>query len=115
MDKGAANYQAILGDEDRVEIWRSGTLVTGGRWNGRAIVECWPPFDVPAVLRTLAAQLEAEISAAWNALPPACNSDGVDVSLIDWMLSLAPAERLAVLQDAADTFLLPENDGDTIP
>jgi len=29
-------------------------------------------------------------------------SDGVDVTLIRWMLSLTPAERLAVLQDFAD-------------
>ena len=29
-------------------------------------------------------------------------SDGVDVTLIRWMLSLTPAERLAVLQDFVD-------------
>ena len=29
-------------------------------------------------------------------------SDGVDLSLIRWMLSLTPAERLAVLQDFTD-------------
>ena len=29
-------------------------------------------------------------------------SDGVDVTLIRWMLSLTPAERLAVLQDFQD-------------
>lgn len=29
-------------------------------------------------------------------------SDGVDVTLIRWMLSLTPAERLAVLQDFMD-------------
>jgi hypothetical protein len=29
-------------------------------------------------------------------------SNGVDVTLIRWMLSLTPAERLAVLQDFAD-------------
>ena len=29
-------------------------------------------------------------------------SDGVDVTLIRWMLSLTPAERLAVLQDFTD-------------
>lgn len=29
--------------------------------------------------------------------------DGVDVSLIRWMLSLTPAERLAVLQGFADS------------
>jgi hypothetical protein len=29
-------------------------------------------------------------------------SDGVDVTLVRWMLSLTPAERLAVLQDFLD-------------
>lgn len=30
--------------------------------------------------------------------PPAFSPDGVDLTLIRWMLSLTPAERLAVLQ-----------------
>ncbi|HMC62136.1 MAG TPA: hypothetical protein VKJ01_23275 [Candidatus Solibacter sp.] len=30
------------------------------------------------------------------------DSDGVDVSLIRWMLSLTPAERLATLQEFVD-------------
>jgi hypothetical protein len=29
-------------------------------------------------------------------------SDGIDVTLIRWMLSLTPAERLQVLQDFVD-------------
>ncbi len=33
---------------------------------------------------------------------PAYSEDGVDVTLIRWMLSLSPAERLQVLQDFAD-------------
>ena len=42
-----------------------------------------------------------------NDLPPASNppdaydEDGVDLTLIQWMLSLTPAERLDVLQEAA--------------
>ena len=35
--------------------------------------------------------------------PPAYSSDGVDVTLIRWMLSLTPTERLACLQDFVDT------------
>jgi hypothetical protein len=31
--------------------------------------------------------------------PSAADDDGVDVSLIRWMLSLTPSERLLVLQD----------------
>jgi len=33
---------------------------------------------------------------------PAYSADGVDLTLIRWMLSLTPAERLAVQQDFVD-------------
>jgi hypothetical protein len=36
------------------------------------------------------------------ALEPAYSPDGVDLTLIRWMLSLTPAERLGVLQDFVD-------------
>jgi hypothetical protein len=36
---------------------------------------------------------------------PAKADDGVDVTLIRWMLSLTPAERLEVLQSAANGIL----------
>lgn len=32
---------------------------------------------------------------------PAVSEDGVDVTLIRWMLSLTPAERLSVVEQAA--------------
>ncbi|MSP61762.1 MAG: hypothetical protein EXR72_15790 [Myxococcales bacterium] len=32
------------------------------------------------------------------------DGNGVDLLLIDWMLAMTPAERLAVLQDFVDTF-----------
>jgi hypothetical protein len=35
--------------------------------------------------------------------PPRDPDDGVDVTLIRWMLSLSPEERLAVLQGFADS------------
>ena len=34
---------------------------------------------------------------------PAYSEDGVDLTLIRWMLSLTPAERLEVLQGFADS------------
>ena len=34
---------------------------------------------------------------------PAYSKDGVDLTLIRWMLSLTPAERLDVLQGFADS------------
>jgi hypothetical protein len=36
-------------------------------------------------------------------VPPRDLDDGVDVTLIRWMLSLSPEERLAVLQGFADS------------
>jgi hypothetical protein len=43
----------------------------------------------------------AEIEARQRA---AQNEDGVDLTLIDWMLSLTPSEHIATLQDAIDFF-----------
>ena len=34
------------------------------------------------------------------------SDDGVDLTLIRWMLSLTPRERLAVLQDQVDSLLI---------
>jgi hypothetical protein len=34
---------------------------------------------------------------------PAYSEDGIDLTLIRWMLSLTPAERLEVLQGFADS------------
>ncbi|MBZ5611177.1 MAG: hypothetical protein LAP38_23185 [Acidobacteriia bacterium] len=36
---------------------------------------------------------------------PEYSEDGVDLSLIRWMLSLTPAERLEVLEQSADEIL----------
>jgi hypothetical protein len=36
---------------------------------------------------------------------PEHSDDGVDLTLIRWMLSLTPRERLAVLQDQVDSVL----------
>lgn len=36
---------------------------------------------------------------------PERSDDGVDLTLIRWMLSLTPGERLAVLQDQVDSLL----------
>ncbi len=43
---------------------------------------------------------------------PACSEDGVDLTLIRWMLSLSPAERLQVLQSFVDLIeAVRENNG----
>ena len=38
-------------------------------------------------------------------MPPERSEDGVDLTLIRWMLALTPGERLAVLQDQVDSLL----------
>ena len=38
-------------------------------------------------------------------MAPEHSDDGVDLTLIRWMLSLTPGERLAVLQDQVDSLL----------
>ena len=40
-----------------------------------------------------------------SAQPPTHSDDGVDLTLIRWMLSLTPAERLEVLQSAVNSIL----------
>jgi hypothetical protein len=43
------------------------------------------------------------VLAARDPAPPGDVDDGVDVTLIRWMLSLSPDERLAVLQGFVDS------------
>ena len=38
-------------------------------------------------------------------IEPTHSSDGVDLTLIRWMLSLTPAERLQVLQQSVESLL----------
>ena len=38
-------------------------------------------------------------------MAPEYSDDGVDLTLIRWMLSLTPRERLAILQDQVDSLL----------
>lgn len=108
--------KAHLRDADRVEIRRADTLVASARWDGRTIVDCVPPLPVvDGALEALARQIEDEVTAAFEALPPPCDDQGVDLTLIDWMLGLTPTERLAVLQDAADAFDRFAPNGNAIP
>jgi hypothetical protein len=46
---------------------------------------------------------------------PAYSDDGVDLTLIRWMLSLSPAERLEALQQFADFILIARGRGTSIP
>jgi hypothetical protein len=48
---------------------------------------------------------ETETSGRPAPPPPEPDADGVDVTLIRWMLSLTPLERLRAAQDAANSIL----------
>lgn len=47
----------------------------------------------------------ADKEPAKSEIPSAEDSSGVDISLIDWMLSLSPTQRLDVLQANARSLL----------
>ncbi len=57
-------------------------------------------------------QTSAEASEAIE-LPQAYSEDGVDVSLIHWMLELSPFERLQAAQDMIDTVWILREAGET--
>jgi hypothetical protein len=98
-------YTATI-DVDRVRIFRNGMLVGTGRWTGRRIE------DRPSGLSPEAPSEEERIFAALEAglleeaaqevaemQAQAYDEDGVDRTLIRWMLSLTPRDRLRVLED----------------
>jgi hypothetical protein len=43
--------------------------------------------------------------AGWNEENPTYSQDGVDLTLIRWMLSLSPLERLETLQQTVQSIL----------
>ncbi len=98
-------YTATI-DLDRVRIFRNGTLVGTGRWTGRCIEDRPSGIspDAPGEEETIFATLEAGLlkEAAQEVADmqaQAYDEDGVDRTLIRWMLSLTPRERLKVLED----------------
>jgi hypothetical protein len=101
----ARAYTASI-DRDRVLIFRDGALVGTGRWTGRRIEDrpSGVSLEAPGEEETIFAALEAGLreEAAREVAEmqaQAYDEDGVDRSLIRWMLSLTPRERLRVLED----------------
>lgn len=98
-------YTAVI-DLDRVRIFRNGVLVGTGRWTGRRIEDRQSGLapEAPSEEENIFAALEAGLlEKAERELAEmqaqAYDEDGVDRSLIRWMLSLTPRERLRVLED----------------
>lgn len=92
-------------DRHQVLVFRDELLVGKGRWTGRAIEDLSPPLmpDAPgeeaALLASLGQALAEEEAAALASLNAgACNAEGVDLTLIDWILRMTPRERFDVLE-----------------
>jgi hypothetical protein len=85
-------------DGDRLLLFQGDLLVDVGRWvAGR--IEGLSVGIAPDALTALERSLRAEEDAAILALHAnAYNADGIDRTLIDWLLSLPPCERLDVLE-----------------
>lgn len=108
-------YTATV-DDGRVLILRENVLVGTGRWTGTRIEDLSlqvPPEPVPyaradhgaeaeALIQALERRLNEEETEAIAAVSAsACNADGIDLTLIDWILRLTPGERFDVLENYA--------------
>ncbi|MEO7327025.1 MAG: hypothetical protein ABI193_00500 [Minicystis sp.] len=92
-------------DRHQVLVFREDQLVGKGRWTGAVIEGVEPPLlpDAPAeeaaLLASLGQAVAAEEAAAVAAINAnACNAEGVDLTLIDWILRMTPRERFDVLE-----------------
>jgi hypothetical protein len=92
-------------DRHQVLVFRDELLVGKGRWTGRAIEGLSPPLmpeapaEEAALLASLGEALADEEAAAIASLNAgACNAEGVDLTLIDWILRMSPSERFDVLE-----------------
>ncbi|WP_437953748.1 hypothetical protein WME98_25870 [Sorangium sp. So ce296] len=107
----STGYTALV-DGPRVDILRDGIIVATGRWTGQRIEQsaaCLVQGDVADLDEALAAsdaiyaeleeRLAAEEAAALAA--PTYNEEGVDLTLIDWVLDMTPRERLEMIESYA--------------
>lgn len=106
MPRMAAHQLHATVDGSAVRVFVGDTLVGAGRIAGARIDDYRgdPLGDTPeaheAALRALAERLLAQAREELAAMQrEAYDEDGVDVSLIRWMLSLPPRERLRALDD----------------
>ncbi|WP_129344619.1 hypothetical protein [Sorangium cellulosum] len=99
-------------DGHRVDILRDGVIVATGRWTGQRIEQsaaCLVQDEIEdpdealeasdAIYAKLEEQLAAEEAAALAA--PAYDEQGVDLTLIDWVLDMTPRERLEMIESYA--------------
>jgi hypothetical protein len=62
-------------------------------------------FPFPLLFANLVQGYSLDRDKKSAAVERTCSDDGVDLTLIRWMLSLTPAERLDVLQGFVDSVL----------
>lgn len=87
----------ITVDRTAVAVLRSGAPVATGRWDGRrlSIIAGNLPNNARAAIETAIRECEEQAVALSEAT--SYDDQGVDITLIDWMLTLTPDERLRVL------------------
>lgn len=107
----ATAYTALVNGH-RVDILRDGVIVATGRWTGQRIEqsaaclvgeEVKDPDEAFATSDEIYAALEARLAAEEAAAlaTPAYDEEGVDLTLIDWVLDMTPRERLEMLESYA--------------
>jgi hypothetical protein len=96
---------SVTVDRTQALVFREHVLVSRGRWTGSSIENLTDPLvpgapeEEAAILAALAKDLAEEERARVAALAAsACDAEGIDLTLIDWLLHLTPRERLDVLE-----------------
>lgn len=93
----------ILWRGESVEVSREGAIVATGRWRDGVLGERSGSLDETGDDSALWQAIESAIRQDEDAIiasatAKAFDARGVDVTQIDWMLSLTPLERLAALE-----------------
>jgi hypothetical protein len=89
----------LLVDRHRVEVHAGGRVLGVGRWTGHRIVERSASELSEGEWDLIAQRLAREEATALEAAAASAHDEsGVDLTLIDWMLTLTPTERLEVLR-----------------
>lgn len=97
-------YDVVL-EGDSVVIVRDGVAIGRARWTGwrlvdRSVLSDEVAADEPEIYAVLEQRLAAQAAGELEALAAAAyDADGIDRSLIRWMLGLSPRERLRVLDE----------------
>lgn len=89
----------VLVDRHQVVLTTAAGVLATARWDGSVLTDRSGTLEDWAELERLLARDEADTLAAASA--GSHDEAGVDVTLIDWMLSLSPTERLLFLRKHA--------------